>query len=127
MNAVLDHAPRIISTQPGLQWLVLPDEAEATYTNFGDRRKGDASELVTKVNADLARNLGHADWRLPTFDELKTLIGTPEAPKNGWYWSSSPNVGGASYAWVVIFGNGLVNGGGSRDFDLHVRLVRASQ
>ena len=26
MNAVLDHAPRIISTQPGLQWLVKRDE-----------------------------------------------------------------------------------------------------
>lgn len=63
MNAVLDHAPRIISTQAGLQWLVLPNEAEATYTNFGDGRKGDASELVATVNADPAQNLGLKTWR----------------------------------------------------------------
>ena len=132
MNAVLDHAPRIISTQAGLQWLVLPDEAEETYTNFGDGRKGyaselDASELVTKVNADPARNLGHTDWRLPTLDELKTLIGTPEAPKSGWYWSSSPYVGNSDFAWGVSFDNGYVDGYNYRGSSYLVRLVRASQ
>ncbi len=128
MNAVLDHAPRIISTQAGLQWLVLPNEAEVTYTNFGDGRKGDASELVAMVNADPAQNLGHSDWRLPTIDELKTLIRTADAPGKGWYWSSSPYVGYSYGAWDVSF----VNGNGYVDLNYryyihHVRLVRASQ
>ena len=129
MNAVLNHAPRIISTQPGLQWLVLPDEAEATYTNFGydnERRGRDTSSLVTNINADPARNAGHADWRLPTLEELKTLIGTPEAPKNGWYWSSSPYVGDASVAWFVYFDYGGA-GLSYRGYGYLVRLVRAIQ
>jgi hypothetical protein len=126
MNAVLDHAPRIISTQAGLQWLVLPGEAEATYTNFGDGRKGDASELVATVNADPAQNLGHSDWRLPTIDELKTLMGTADAPKTDVYWSSSPYVGSSAGAWIVDFVNGDVSSY-YRSYNDHVRLVRARQ
>jgi hypothetical protein len=69
MNTASDRAARIIST-PGLEWLVLPGEAEVYFTNFGDGRKGDASELVATVNADSTRYFGRADWRLPTIDEL---------------------------------------------------------
>ena len=126
MNAVLDHAPRIISTQAGLQWLVLPNEAEATYTNFGDGRKGDASELVASVNADPAQNLGHSDWRLPTIDELKTLMGTADAPKTDVYWSSSPCEGRTDIASFVYFYNGHA-GSYYCNIPYHVRLVRASQ
>jgi hypothetical protein len=109
-----------------VEWLVLPDEQQKTYTNFEDMRPGDASELVARVNADPALNQGHADWRLPTIDELKTLIRSSEAPKNGWYWSASPYVGNASGAWGVIFGNGYVSDYYRSGYG-HVRLVRASQ
>ncbi len=127
MTTLIDQAPRIISTQAGLQWLVLPNEAEAIYTNVGDGRKGDASELVATVNAVLAQNLGHSDWRLPTIDELKTLIGTADAPVQGWFWSSSPfgDVGSPNY-WLVVFNYGGVYHHG-RSLCMHVRLVRASQ
>lgn len=117
--------PQIIST-PDLQWLVLPDESITTYTNWDDGRKGDASELVTKVNGDPGLGLGHCDWRLPTIDELRTLIGTEQDPKKGWHWSSSPYVGGSFSAWGVYFylGNAGIN---ARNFCSYVRLVRTNK
>lgn len=79
-------------------------------------------------------------WRLPTKDELATLL-TGESDKSGcwspainthvfpgkeqatWYWSSSP-AGFSDHVWVVIFeeggGVGTLNPGGNAA----VRLVR---
>jgi hypothetical protein len=125
MNTAICDSPRIIST-PGLEWLVLPGEAEVYCTNFGDGRKGDASELVATVNADSTRYLGRADWRLPTINELETLIGTADAPTKGWYWSSFLYEGYSDNAWGVSFLNGYVSGV-NRGYPRHVRLVRASQ
>lgn len=42
------------------------------------------------------------------------------------YWSSSPYVGNSNYAWLVGFTYGYFNFN-NRYYDLHVRLVRASQ
>jgi hypothetical protein len=116
---------KIVET-PGLQWLVLPDEGTAFYTNWGDDRDGDASELVTKVNADPVLGLGHTDWRLPTKKELNGLVKTEAAPKNGWFWSSSPYVGDSGSAWYVCFYYGYVYFYGRYSY-LQVRLVRSTQ
>jgi hypothetical protein len=122
---VLQSFPSVVN-QGGLQWLVFPDERSTGFTNFGDGRKGDASELVATVNADPAQNLGHSDWRLPTTDELKTLIGAADAPKTDVYWSSSPCVGRIDFASFVNFYNGHAGFYYCNILD-HVRLVRASQ
>ena len=118
--------PKIVET-PGPQWLVLPDEDDTRYTNWGDGREGDASALVAKVNADSALGLTHSDWRLPTIEELKSLVGTKSAPKGGWFWSSSQYVRGSRYSgWCVSFSDDYV-GYNFSYYDFQVRLVRARQ
>ena len=57
---------------------------------------------------------GHADWRLPSVNELETLvdfgqqnpaINTTYFPntQSGSYWSSAAYQGNAGYAWIVYF------------------------
>ena len=76
-------------------------------------------------------------WRLPNVKELSRLADKsrqnpaidsaafPNTPSQ-WFWSSSPYVGSASYAWFVYFSYGNVSGS-IRDSAFPVRLVRASQ
>lgn len=107
-----------------LQWLVLPSEQEEMLTHDLGSAAG-AEAFVAKLNADDARNLGSADWRLPTVDELKSLVGTDAAPLNGWYWAHTDCKGRTRNSWNVGFVRG--SEGCSRP-DLvfgHVRPVRA--
>jgi hypothetical protein len=108
------------------------------YTNYGDGRAGDASAYVASVNASGV--CGFSDWRLPTADELQSVVDYsvaysgptiaagwfPNTPSLSWYWSSSPYVGSTSSAWGVYFNYGGVSNDG-RGGNNQVRLVRASQ
>jgi hypothetical protein len=72
-------------------------------------------------------------WRLPTVEELYTLVdvrrtGPPLiAPifssSTGYYWTATPAAGDASQAWYVSFGNGGV-GYGTKRGTYRVRCVR---
>ncbi len=91
--------------------------------------------FVTAVNAT---NLcGYSNWRLPTADELQSIVdyGVGSGPtvdviwfpntQANEYWSASPFVGGAFENWGVNFGSGGVNYGNLRHLPNYVRLVRA--
>ncbi|NCA91183.1 MAG: DUF1566 domain-containing protein, partial [Gammaproteobacteria bacterium] len=103
---------------------------------------------------DEARRAASAGWRLPTKDELASLIycssgepaywkptsaactgaysrptiwsaAFPHTPAN-WFWSSSPYAYSANYAWGVYFGDGYVYYYFKRSAN-YVRLVRGGQ
>lgn len=82
-----------------------------------------------------AQLCGHDDWRVPSVQELKSLVDhgrtdpamdpsyfpeTPFVP----YWSSSPYAGNSSYAWYVVFDDGMADRNRTRSRGLRVRLVR---
>jgi hypothetical protein len=108
-----------------------------TYTNLGNNAATDASGHVAAVNAS---NLcGYSDWRLPTRQELLTLVdyGKTTAPRLNTTWF--PNTASAQHwtgqgqstfagnAWFVDFSS---SGGwsdyGARSTTLAVRLVRGA-
>jgi len=110
-----------------LQWLILPDEDRARYTNWGDSQKNDASSRVAAFNADQKLKGAHSDWRLPSLSELMSLRSTPDAPTIGRFWCEENEGSCDSTAWAVDFGEG----GGPRAYYrggfYHVRLVRSSE
>ena len=83
---------------------------------------------------------GFTDWRIPSKDELNTLvdierldpaINTDWFPNTvGWYWTSSPYVGYLEVAYgVYFFHRGYIGGdsAGNRSGIYAVRLVRTGQ
>ena len=92
-----------------------------------------------KVSLNQERLCGFDDWRLPTREELETLV-EMQAKKSrasidlnyfpvaeaSWYWTASSNDGNPDYAWYVLFRNGVqLNDLKARP--KHVRLVRGGK
>ena len=80
---------------------------------------------------------GRKDWRLPTREELLTIVDlTRHSPSiypifintkiTGWYWTLTPCVYWSGSAWIVGFSGGYVSYGGKFNY-YYVRPVRASQ
>lgn len=107
---------------------------QATGNNEGPRCSGNATSWIGQVNAEAFA--GFTNWRVPTREELLSIIDMsiatcgfvtpcidpifgPTPPSN--YWSStevSPNV-----AWSVIFDSGNLKFG-TKNAVVHVRAVR---
>ena len=135
-------------TRTKLQW----QRCSLGQTWIGTTCAGKAREYKW----DEARRIAPAGWRLPTKDELASLVycssgepaywptaseegcqgayssptiwsaAFPNTPNKGLFWSSSPSASYADHAWYVNFLYGL-DGGFGKSLDLQVRLVRGGQ
>ena len=116
----------------GLEWQQAT--APGTYT------WQQAQDYITSLND--AKYLGYEDWRLPTVEELSSLVdvGRIDPPAinpifndtvEAYYWSSTTYAYDAGSAWSVGFGaddffNGFVNCNIKSD-NYYVRAVRGGQ
>lgn len=152
----------------GLMWEVKTADGglrdwNTTYTNYDSTTSAQKLDTVTGLyvnptqaeidagtnsigfkNAVNSQTLcGFSDWRLPTADELQSIVdygvATPDPTVDmawfpnthgGRYWSASPLIGVSNSAWAVVFDYGFVDyggGGGERTSSSYVRLVRIGQ
>lgn len=95
---------------------------------------------VDAVNAAAVgtQNAGQTDWRLPSVNELKSIVELgcygpsinlaqfPATPSSN-FWSGSPVAGDPARAWFVNFGSGAAGALRLRTSLMRVRLVRAGQ
>jgi Protein of unknown function (DUF1566) len=84
-----------------------------------------------------AQKQANGAWRVPTKDELVSLIDSDQKnfptidntafpdmdPNHPWYWSSTPN--GNTIAWYVDFTDGYISGFIDDVNTLAIRLVRS--
>ncbi len=82
-------------------------------------------EYVAAVNVLATALCGFSDWRMPTREELRSIVDYGKSPgpaidsnffpntEPSFFWSASGFAGGSGFAWYLDFFNG-VDGGGSK-------------
>ena len=113
----------VLDWQTGLVW----EKSPATNPN----------NWSAAISAAYNKNVGgRKGWRLPTVEELASLVDTtqlnPSLPsghyftnvQSGFYWSSTTSVNNTSVAWGVFFSNGDVNDNFAKSNAVYVWCVR---
>ena len=114
-----------------------PDPATNGGGDAGTESEHDTLDFIEELNN--ANYGGHSDWRLPSREELRSIVdyGIPSPrptvdvsyfPNSGssHYWSSTTSASNTNYARSVSFGYGYDNSPG-KSVSLYVRAVRGGQ
>ncbi|GJQ24214.1 hypothetical protein BIY37_08440 [Candidatus Brocadia sapporoensis] len=114
----------VLDKETGLVWEKSPDTEARAWADA-------VSYAYTKSVG------GRKGWRLPTVEELASLVDSaqsnPALPSGhpftnvqlSGYWSSTTDVSSIGSAWYVYFGDGSVNGNGGKEFTGYVWCVRS--
>jgi alpha-tubulin suppressor-like RCC1 family protein len=102
----------VLDKNTGLVWL-----QDANVSNLP--LPGDGAKLfLQEMNSGRRQNFGYSDWRLPTINEIQTLVDKmkfyPALPvghpfkkvQNNFYWSSSTGKDILDYVWIVDMASG---------------------
>ncbi len=126
-----------LDTTTGLTWCRFSiGQRWENGTVIGDTKAmtwDDAMKVTHSFNAREACG-GFTDWRLPTIEELKSIVVAESSPPKinhtifpntlpEWFWSSSPYAEHSFNAWSIFFYNGY-SGYDYKDYEGNVRLVR---
>lgn len=125
------HGAEVYDTQTKLTW--------ARCSAGLEWKDGRCVGTTGRFTFQDAQKLADGEWRVPTKDELASLIDpnrktfptldTTAFPDMDvlfpWYWSSTPN--GETIAWYVDFSDGYTSGFISMSSPFSVRLVRNSR
>ena len=131
----VDHADGTVTHTPtGLMWQkcsVGQIWSVNTCTGTANAYTWNAAKLLKSNFA------AQTDWRLPTEEELLSLVDYSTSPKINTsvfpntnasnFWSASANAGNSSSAWYVYFNYGNAYYGNFKSNAFQVRLVRAGQ
>lgn len=120
-----DYGGMVVDQSTGLTW------------SRGNVPGGRMNWAKAKEACTALRLGGFTDWRLPTIQELLTLIDYERHEpaintdffqcESSWYWTSTPaHSSPGGYAWIVHFSGGY-SSWASQDGDGCVRAVRSSQ
>ncbi len=137
----------ITDTETGLMWKRCSEGLSGMNCEEGNVKTYGRDDAVKRFKN--VKYAGYADWRLPTIDELKTLVdcsnsqiendrgcnGVSETPTINqqafpntmmhFYWSGTPSADYSASAWSVVFftGSSTIGNRGNHA----VRLVRGGQ
>lgn len=133
VSRFIDNGDGTVSDpETGLMWVKNPHT---------DLPKAFKDGMPWKDAIEACKNLdfaSHKDWRLPTIQELFSIIDYTKAAgedpaidtavfpdtKRNWYWSITPTSWSSAFAWYVHFSSGDVSNH-VKDYRGYVRPVRS--